>query len=279
MHTIWKGAITFGLVHVPVKMYTAVEEKDIAMKQIHHECGSSISNVRSCPNCKREVAWEEIVKGYEYDKGKYVLFTKEELEQLLPESDKTIRILHFVDMDEVDPVYYQKTYYLSPGDMGEKGYSLLLQALKSTNKTAVCKVALRSKIHLALLRTAGECIVLETLYYPDEVRPVAHVPNMPDGRTVDNKELKLAQMLIGQLSGPFDASQYKDDFRLQLIDAIQRKIQGEEIRVQPTISENGVMDLMSALQASLEQLNAAAQAEAATAKKRKKKVARVEETA
>lgn len=211
MQTMWKGAISFGLVHVPVKMYSAIEEKDITMKHIHQECGSSISNVRSCPNCKREVAWEEVVKGYEYEKGKYVLFSKEELDQLSPETDKEIRILDFVNMEEIDPIYFQKTYYLSPGDTGAKAYSLLQLALKTTKKVAICKVAIRTKISLAALRVIGECIALETIYFPDEVRPVEHVPNMPGKQAIEDKELQLAQMLIKQLSGPFQASKYQDE--------------------------------------------------------------------
>lgn len=252
MHTIWKGAISFGLVHVPVKMYSAIEEKDIAMKLIHQECGSNISNIRSCQICNREVPWEEVAKGYEYEKGRYVLFSIDELDQLLPEANKEIRILDFVKMDEIDPIYFQKTYYLSPGDTGTKAYSLLLRALSNTNKIAICKVSIRSKESLGALRVIGDCIAFETIYYPDEVRPVDHVPNLPDQHVVDEKELLLAQKLIEHLSGPFVASKYQDDYRFRLIDVIQMKIRGEEIRTQPKAKENNVMDLMAALQASIE---------------------------
>lgn len=257
MHTMWKGAISFGLVHVPVKMYSAIEEKDIVMKHIHQECGSSISNVRNCPSCNREVAWEEVAKGYEYEKGKYVLFSKDELDQLLPDASKEIRILDFVRMEEIDPIYFQKTYYLSPGDTGSKAYSLLLHALKTTNKN----------------------IALETIYYPDEVRPVEHVPNLPGQQGIDAKELLLAQRLVEQLSGPFDALKYQDDYRNRLIEVIQKKVQGEEISIQPSMKESNVMDLMAALQASLELYKPNAEEEAPKQKRRKKLNPAVEETA
>jgi DNA end-binding protein Ku len=275
---MWKGAISFGLVHVPVKMYSAIEEKDIAMKHIHQECGSSVSNVRNCPSCNREVAWEEVAKGYEYEKGKYVLFSKEELDQLLPDASKEIKILDFVNMNEIDPIFFQKTYYLSPDDTGSKAYNLLLHALKTTNKNAVCKVAIRSKESLGVLRVIGEGIALETIYYPDEVRPVEHVPNLPGQIEVDVKELLLAQRLVEQLSGPFDVSKYRDDYRNRLIKAIQKKIQGEDIRIQPSVKESNVMDLMAALQASLELYNTRTE-ETPKKKRRKKLKSVVEETA
>ncbi|WP_282941314.1 Ku protein [Paenibacillus sp. RC67] len=259
MHTVWKGAISFGLVHVPVKMYSATEDKDIALKYVHRECGSPLNQLRNCPACQREVEWEQVSRGYEYEKHKFVLFEKEELDSLMPETNKEIRILHFVDPSEIDPVYYQKTYYLGPGDLGANAYSLLVKALQLSGKIAVGQIAIRSKKSLAVIRIVDGCLALETIFYPDEIRPVQLVPNVPAEPMINEKELQMAQMLIGQLTSPFDPTLYHDDYRLNLIDAIQRKIAGEDIRIAPaTPPQAGIMDLMSALQASLEALKPAA---------------------
>lgn len=255
MHTIWKGAISFGLVHVPVKMYSATEDKDIALKYVHRECGSPLNQLRSCPACQREVEWEQVSRGYEYEKHKFVLFEKEELESLMPETNKEIRILHFIDPSEIDPVYYQKTYYLGPGDLGAHAYSLLVKALQLSGKMAVGQIAIRSKKSLAVLRAIDGCLALETIFYPDEIRPVQQIPNVPTEPLMNEKELQMAQMLIAQLTSPFEPALYQDDYRLNLIDAIQRKVAGEEIRIAPAAApQAGIMDLMSALQASLEAL-------------------------
>lgn len=145
MHTVWKGAISFGLVHVPVKMFSATEDKDISLRYIHKECGSPLSYVRKCPVCDKEVTWEEIGKGYEYEKGKFVLFDKEELDQLSEESSKSITILDFVDLTEIDPIYFQKTYYLSPDQAGANAYRLLMEAMRQTGKIGIAKISIRSK--------------------------------------------------------------------------------------------------------------------------------------
>lgn len=145
MHTVWKGAISFGLVHVPVKMFSATEDKDISMRYIHKECGSPLSYVRKCPVCDKEVEWEEIGKGYEYEKGKFVMFDKEELEQVSGQADKNIVILDFVDLQEIDPIYFQKTYYLSPDQAGSNAYKLLMNAMKDTGKIGIAQISIRSK--------------------------------------------------------------------------------------------------------------------------------------
>ncbi|UUZ92192.1 hypothetical protein LJK87_43400 [Paenibacillus sp. P25] len=145
MHTVWKGAISFGLVHVPVKMFSATEDKDISMRMIHKECNTPLNFVRKCQHCEREVGWEEIVRGYEYEPGAFVLFEKEELEKLTGEASREIKILDFVDLAEIDPVYFQKTYYLSPGETGANAYNLLLEAMRQTGKIGIAKVSIRSK--------------------------------------------------------------------------------------------------------------------------------------
>ncbi|MBO9599152.1 MAG: Ku protein [Cohnella sp.] len=254
MHTVWKGAISFGLVHVPVKMFTATEDKDVHLRMIHKECGTPISNVRTCQHCEKEVVWEDITKGYEYEKGSFVLFDDEELEAIKPETTRTIQILDFVDLTDIDPIYFQKPYYLSPDQAGAGAYSLLLEAMRQSGKIGIAKVAIRSKSSLAAIRAVDNCICMETMHYPDEIRALAQVPNLPAEPKVNEKELTMAKMLIEQLSAPFEPDKYTDDYRVGLMDAIQRKIAGEgtDIVTAPAAERTNVIDLMAALQASLE---------------------------
>lgn len=253
MHTVWKGAISFGLVHVPVKMFSATEDKDISLRYIHKECGSPLSYVRKCPVCDKEVAWEEIGKGYEYEKGKFVLFDKEELDQLTEEGSKNITILDFVDLTEIDPIYFQKTYYLSPDQSGSNAYRLLMEAMRQTGKIGIAKISIRSKSSLAAIRVLEDCLAIETIFYPDEVRPISQVPGLPEaGIVVNDKELDMAKLLISQLSTPFEPAKYTDDYRQRMLDLISHKIAGEEFHVAPTKQENNVIDLMAALQASIQ---------------------------
>ncbi|MBO9608061.1 MAG: Ku protein [Paenibacillaceae bacterium] len=252
MHTLWKGALSFGLVHVPVKMFAATEEKDISMRYIHKACTTPMSYVRKCPTCDREVEWEEISRGYEYEPGRFVLFEKDELDSLAGEKSKEIKILDFVDLAEIDPIYFQKTYYLGPGDTGANAYSLLLESLRQTNKIGIAAVTIRSKGSLAAIRVIGNCLAMETIFYPDEIRPAQQVPNVPQEAKVNDKELTMAKMLIDQLTTPFDPSKYRDEYRAGLLEAIERKIAGEEIQVAPEAKRTNVIDLMAALQASLE---------------------------
>lgn len=271
MHTVWKGAISFGLVHVPVKMFSATEDKDISMRMIHKECGSPLSYVRSCPSCEKEVEWAEITRGYEYDKGRFVLFDKDELDSIGPGANKEIRILDFVDLNEIDPIYFQKTYYLSPDSTGSNAYNLLLEAMRQSGKIGIAQVSIRSKSSMAAIRIIEHCLAMETIFYPDEIRPVSQVPNLPETVQVNDKELQMAQMLIEQLSVPFEPGKYKDEYREALFSAIQSKIAGEDIRVAPEREPTNVIDLMSALQASLEAVKPAASDKAADKPKPKRK--------
>ncbi|GIQ67375.1 Ku protein [Xylanibacillus composti] len=269
MHTIWKGAVSFGLVHVPVKMFSATEDKDISMRMIHQPCGTPVGYVRRCATCDTDVVWEDIVKGYEYEKGHFVLFSKEELNALNGEVNKEIKILDFVDIAEIDPVYFQKTYYLAPGDTGSNAYSLLLQALRESGKIGIAQVSIRSKSSLAAIRVVEGCLAMETIFYPDEIRPVAQVPNLPEKPNVDEKELTMAKMLIDQLTVPFEPEKYQDETRQRTMEAIQQKIAGEEVQTAPQQPTANVADLMAALQASL----AAVQTDPGEAPARKRKSA------
>lgn len=267
MHTVWKGAISFGLVHVPVKMFTATEDKDIHLRMIHKACGTPISNVRTCQHCEQEIGWDEITKGYEYEKGSFVLFEADELEAIKPETTRTIQILDFVDLTDIDPIYFQKPYYLSPDQAGAGAYSLLLEAMRESGKIGIAKVAIRSKSSLAAIRAVDNCICMETMHYPDEIRALAHVPNLPETPKVNERELTMAKMLIEQLSAPFDPHKYTDDYRTALMDTIQRKIAGEgtDLVTAPAAERTNVIDLMAALQASLEASKAVAGQPAAAA--------------
>lgn len=254
MHTIWKGAISFGLVNIPVKMYAATEDKDISMRMLHQVCGTPISYSRRCPHCDTVVENEEIAKGYEYEKGRFVRFDKDELDALTADASREIKIIDFVDLSEIDPIYFQKTYYLGPGDTGANAYSLLKTALRETGKIGIAKVTIRNKSSLAAIRIVDGCISMETIFYPDEVRPAANVPNLDGTNAAPNeKELQMAKMLIEQLSVAFDPSKYQDDYRERIMGLIQKKIAGEEIHeAAPQPHRANVIDLMSALQASLQ---------------------------
>ncbi|MVP01428.1 Ku protein [Paenibacillus lutrae] len=252
MHTVWKGAISFGLVHVPVKMFSATEEKDISMRYIHKKCTTPLSYVRSCTTCDEQVEWAEITKGYEYEPGRFVLFEKEELEKISGEATKEIKILDFVNLDDIDPIYFQKTYYLSPGDTGANAYNLLLESMRQTGKIGIANISIRSKSSLAAIRVIDNCIAMETIFYPDEIRPINQVPNLPEAINVNDKELTMAKMLIEQLSTPFEPDKYQDNYRNALLEAIGQKVAGQEVQVAPQQAHTNVIDLMSALQASLE---------------------------
>lgn len=251
MHTVWKGAISFGLVHVPVKMFSATEDKDISMRYIHKTCITPLSYVRKCQTCEKEVEWEEISKGYEYEPGRFILFEKDELEEISGEANKEIKILDFVNLTDIDPVYFQKTYYLGPGDTGAGAYMLLLDSMRQTGKIGIAKVSIRSKSSLAAIRVIENCLAMETIFYPDEIRPISQVPNLPERVTVNEREMEMAKMLINQLSTPFEPEKYKDEYRARLLDAIEHKVAGEEIQTAPQMQKTSVIDLMSALQASL----------------------------
>ncbi|NQX66634.1 Ku protein [Paenibacillus alba] len=252
MHTVWKGAISFGLVHVPVKMFSATEDKDISMRYIHKTCITPLSYVRKCQTCEKEVEWDEISKGYEYEPGRFVLFEKDELETISGEANKEIKILDFVNLTDIDPVYFQKTYYLGPGDTGAGAYNLLLDSMRQTGKIGIAKVSIRSKSSLAAIRVIENCLAMETIFYPDEIRPISQVPNLPDKVTVNEREMEMAKMLINQLSTPFEPEKYKDEYRGRLLEAIEHKVAGEEIQSAPALQKTSVIDLMAALQASLD---------------------------
>ncbi|WP_307894111.1 non-homologous end joining protein Ku [Bacillus swezeyi] len=255
MHTMWKGSISFGLVNIPIKLFAATEDKDIKLRSLHKECRSPIQYEKKCSNCHQEVAPDDIVKGYEYVKGKYVVLTDDELKQLKEEQeDKSVEIVDFVQLKEIDPIYFNRSYFVGPGDNGVKAYTLLREALRKTEKIGIAHMTIRSKKQLAILRVYENCILMESIHYPDEVRNAAHVPGVPEATEVNQKELQTAISLIDELTTTFAPEQYEDTYRLAVMDKIKEKIDQNE-GVTPDANaapRQDVIDLVSALQASIE---------------------------
>ncbi len=268
MRNLWKGAISFGLVHVPVKLYAATEKKDIKFNYLHEKCKTPIRYERVCPTCETEVPLEEIVRGYEYEKGKYVILRDEDFENIPLETTKTVEIMNFVNLAEIDPIYFDKSYYLAPGDGGQKAYELLKQAMQSSKKVAVAKVVIRSKESLAVLRVYQDAILMETMFYPDEIRATRLMPELDYQVQIHENEVKMATNLVESLTEPFAPEQYQNRYRQALTDLIQSKITGEEVEVAPKAEPGKVVDLMEALKASIQL--AKEEKEKARAKEKKK---------
>ena len=254
MHTMWKGSISFGLVNIPIKMFTATEDKDIKFRYLHKECHTPLKYQKICPTCNKEVSENEIVRGYEYETGHFIILDEKEISALKTEMDnRAIEILDFVNLAEIDPIYFDKSYYLSPQDNGNKAYTLLRQAMNDTGKIAIAKMTIRNKQTLAAIRVYQNVLVLETLFYPDEVRPLNLIPGLPENNLANEKELDIAKKLIENLTAPFEPEKYKNDYREALQRIIDQKIQGKEIEIAPETPQRNVIDLMEALQASFKQ--------------------------
>lgn len=253
MRPLWKGAVSFGLVYVPVKLYAATEQKDIRFNYLHEKCKSPVQYRRFCPHCQTEVPMEEIVRGYEYEKGKYVVFKEEDFEKLAGAGGgRNIEILDFVDLVEIDPIYYEKAYYLAPGDGGARVYELLKRAMNETGKVAVARVVIRSREALAALRVSGNTLVMSTMHYPDEIRPATALPEMNYQVNLHENEVKMAVSLISSLSAEFRPEKYTDTYRQGLLEMIQAKIAGEAVETPAKPEAGKVVDLMEALKASIE---------------------------
>ncbi|MGZ5329106.1 MAG: non-homologous end joining protein Ku [Actinomycetota bacterium] len=248
--TMWKGAISFGLVTIPVAVYPATEEKTLRFNQIHEEDGGRIRMKRTCSVDGEEVPYDEIVKGYEYEKDRYVVLTDEDFDKVPVESSRAIDIVQFVDLDEIDPMLYKKSYYLVPDETGAKAYALLRQALSQDNKVGIAKVSFRDKEHLAALRFKDEAFVLETMYWPDEIRG-ADFGGVDVDLKVRAQELEMARQLIENLTAEWDPEEFTDEYREALLRIVEAKISGEEIEVVEAEPTAKVVDLMEALKASV----------------------------
>jgi DNA end-binding protein Ku len=252
---IWSGAISFGLVNIPVKLYSAVSRKTVRFHQIDAESGQRIRQQRVNPASGDEVPYEQIVKGYEISPDQYVMITPEELEALEPQKTRTIDIEEFVDLEQIDPIYYDHPYYLAPDKGASKAYKLLLDALEQADKVGIARVVIRSKENLVALRSYNGAITMETMLFPDEVVDPSTVEELAsvDGNLKTTKrELDMAKQLIESLSGDFDPSSYRDEYRERVLDLIERKAAGETITVEaPEPEREEVPDLMAALEASI----------------------------
>jgi len=268
MHTMWKGSISFGLVNIPVKLYAATEDKDIKMRYLHSECHTPIKYEKRCPVCERDIQQEEIVKGYEYEPGKFVIVKNEELNELAPESNKAVEIIDFVKLEEIDPIYFNRSYFIGPNENGEKAFMLLKQAMDATGKIGVAKITIRSKQHLAVVRVYDKGLVLETMFFPDEVRNIDHVPGIPEQIELKEKELDMAKQLIEQLTTEFDPENYKDDYREAVTELIQAKIRGNDVNVVKKPPKANIVDLMDALQASIDETKPKKKTKRTTKKKK-----------
>jgi DNA end-binding protein Ku len=252
---MWSGAISFGLVNVPVKLYSAVSRKTVRFHQLNAKTGTRIAQKRVDPSTGDEVNYEDIVKGYELTKERYVVITPDELEALDPEKSRTIDIEDFVDLADIDPVYYDHPYYLIPDKGATKAYGLLLGAMQESGKVAIARVVLRSKEQLVAIRPApGDVLMMETMIFADEVISPEDIEDLPSAKDLkaSDRELKMAQQLIDSLSADFEPEKYHDEYREKVLELIERKAAGEEIAVQPEAPKpKKVPDLMAALEASL----------------------------
>jgi DNA end-binding protein Ku len=248
--TMWKGAISFGLVTIPVAVYPATEEKTLRFNQIHEKDGGRIRMKRTCSVDGEEVPYDEIVKGFEYEKDRYVVLTDEDFDKVPVESSRAIDIVQFVDLDEIDPMLYKKSYYLVPDETGAKAYALLREALSQENKVGIAKVSFRDKEHLSALRFKDDAFVLETMYWPDEIR-AADFGDVDVDVKVRDQELEMARTLIENLTADWNPEEFTDEYREALLKIVEAKINGEEIDVVAPEPTAKVVDLMEALKASV----------------------------
>lgn len=246
------GTISFGLVTIPVKLYSTGESSvGIQLNMLHKKCGSRLKQQYICPTDNEVVGREDMVKGYEYAKGQYVLFTEEELKALTPEATNSVEITEFVPLDQVDPIYFEKSTYLGPDRGGDRPYRLLSEAMRQTGRAALARYRARGKDYLVLLRPFEEGLILQQLRYADEIRPFSEIPVAP--ADVKEPELRLAMQLIEQIaSDKFQPDQYEDTVRQSTRDLIEQKVQGQEITAPaPEAPKAQIIDLMEALKASL----------------------------
>ena len=252
MRAIWKGAVSFGLVSVPVKLYSATESKDISFRQVHAKDGGRIKYQRICSLDGEEVEYADIAKGYETEDGEMVILTDEDMAELPSTTSREIAVEKFVPSEQIDPMLFEKSYYLEPEKSGAKPYALLREALEAADRMALVTVSLRNRMSLAVLRVRDDVIVLQTMMWPDEIRK-------PDFGSLDTaeakpQEVKMAQMLVETLAGDFDADEYEDDYRQAVEALVKAKIEGGEVKRTPQAKKSSgeVVDLLAALQRSVD---------------------------
>ncbi len=260
--TVWKGHLTFGLISMPVRMFAAARGERISFNQLHKKCHSRLKQPLFCPVCNRNVERSEIVKGYEYEKDQYVLFSEEELDKIEPASARVMEILEFVKLSEMDPLYFDSSYYVSPEDAGVKAYQLLMKAMEQSGYGAIAKLTMHQREHIVIVRPGTKGMTLHTMFYSNEIRAAESVPT--DKVEVKDQEKKLAQQLIESLAAPFEPQKYRDEYQENLRAMIAAKLKGQQVTevAQPHLAP--VIDLMEALKKSLAEKQAPAAAPAVT---------------
>ncbi len=253
MRSLWKGAISFGLVHIPCRLYPATADRDVHFRQLHAACHTPIEYHKVCPRCETRVAADEIVRGYEVAPGEYVLIGQDDLEGLPLATTHTVEIVDFVALASVDPLFFEKSYFVGPAEGGGRPYALLRAVLQRTGRAAVAKVAIRAKESLALVRAVGESLTLELMYYPDEIRDWREVDDLPGEIALPERELDVATRLVESMTGPWEPQRYHDAYREALHKLIASKAAGERVQVQaPEPAPAGrYADLLAALEASV----------------------------
>jgi DNA end-binding protein Ku len=252
-HSIGSGTLSFGLVSIPVKMFTAASSASVAFNMLHVKCGGRIKQQQTCPTCNEVIDRASLVKGYEFSKDQYVQFTEDELKKLEGEASQSIDIAEFVPLEQVDPIYFEKTYYLGPDKGGDKAYRLLCDAMMQTKRVALAQFVMRGKESLVLIRPSQGGLMLHTMYFADEVRDFSEIEK-GEGASVKSGELDLALRLIQELTGDkFEPARYHDDYRERVLGAVEQKVEGKEVTaVGPQVQRTQVIDLMDALKKSLE---------------------------
>jgi DNA end-binding protein Ku len=245
-----KSMITFGMVAIPIAMYTATQDNDIHFNQLHREDSSRIRYKKTCAHCGKEITAEDIVKGFEYDKDKYVVVTDEEIEKIKTEKEKSIQILHFAQLNQISPVYYDRTYQAAPEAGGEKAFELLRAALMAEQKIAIGKTVMGTKDTLLAIIPREDGVLISTMFFADEIRELQKPYARPE---VSEQEMNMAKTLINSMDTPFDPAKYKDEYQTKLRALIETKISGKEVVAAQPESAGKVIDLMEALKASVEQ--------------------------
>jgi DNA end-binding protein Ku len=252
MRSLWNGHISFGLVSIPVKLYSATANEELSFRFLRKGDLSPINYERVAEKDGAEVPWEDVVKGYEYEKGKFVVLTEEDFKRADVEATRTIDIVDFVDADEVDMMYFDKPYYLEPAKRAEKPYALLRDALEATGRVGIAKVVIRTRQHLAAIKPKGRALILNVMRFQDELVDPAKL-DLPRETASDKRELEMAEKLIENLTEPFDPSRYTDEYREELLRLIHDKVKGKEPEPARREASPKVIDIMSALKASLDQ--------------------------
>jgi DNA end-binding protein Ku len=266
--SIWTGSISFGLVNVPIKLYPATQSKDVHFHQLQENTGRRVRQKRVAEGTGREVAYEDVVKGYEVSKGRYVTVSDEELESVEPTQTKTIDIEDFVSLEEIDPIYFEKAYYLEPAKGGEKAYALLREAMAKSERIAIARFVMRTKQYLAAIRPRDKVLLLETMFFADEIREPGDL-KLPGNLKLSDREVRIAKQLIDSLTVDFKPGSYKDTYRDAVLGLIKKKAKGDEIVVERDAEKAPqVTDLMAALEASMSDVRGARSGRKPAARKR-----------